>query len=96
MSFSLEDALKIAERLRPSSIRRINNEHEEGERFHASQLANIFASDDKETKDEILCRVRCELRDYWTTTKSHPKYKRDAAPARRPSSSFTRRNKYSF
>lgn len=67
ISYTKEEAIAIAKELRPAAERRIKNDDTDS--FCTSQLASWFASTDRESRDEILTRVRKELELHWKESK---------------------------
>ena len=68
MSLSPKLAVKVTKKIRPSAVKRVAKIGEEEELFYFGQLASIMAQDDKESKAEILQRVRTTLDLHWRSS----------------------------
>ena len=65
MSLSPKLAVKVTKKLRPSAVNLVAKLGKEEELFYFGQLASIMARDDRESKAEILQRVRATLELHW-------------------------------
>ena len=67
IAFDKDVSLEIAERFNPKAAKYITRTYTE--RRSASELAKMLAFDNCETREEVLNRVRRELKEYWKSKK---------------------------
>jgi hypothetical protein len=63
IAFDKDVSIEIAERFNPKAAKYITRTYTE--RRSASELAKMLAFDNCETREEVLTRVRRELKEFW-------------------------------
>ncbi len=63
IAFDKDVSIEIAERFNPKAAKYITRTYTE--RRSASELAKMLAFDNCETREEVLMRVRRELKEFW-------------------------------
>ena len=63
MNFTLEEAKEVAGRFKKNTKRKL--ERLKGEDISSSRIAAVLAEGEKETKEEILARVRSNINAHW-------------------------------
>ncbi len=64
IAFNKSLAIEAAKRFNPNAVGYIDRTYTE--RRSASELAKMLAFDNKESREDILRRVRCELNGFWS------------------------------